>query len=77
METLILNNNSKKDLSLLLDFAKKSGLDIKIASKKDLILAEAKILNTSIKPNNISLQEIVEECNTARKSIYAKNENNN
>jgi hypothetical protein len=77
METLILNNNSKKDLSILLDFAKKSGLEIKIASKKDLILAEAQILNTSIKPNNISLQEIVEECNIVRKSNYATIENNN
>lgn len=77
METLILNNNSKKDLSLLLDFAKKSGLDMRIASKKDLILAEARILNASIKPNNISLQEIVEECRIVRKSNYATNENNN
>jgi hypothetical protein len=77
METLIFNNNSKKDLSILLDFAKKSGLDIRVASKKDLILAEAQFLNASIKPNNISLQEIVEECNIVRKSNYASNENNN
>ena len=70
METLILNSNSKKDVTLLLDIAKKIGLDLKIASHKDLILAEAKILNDSVKPNKITMQEIVEECRIVRQNNY-------
>ena len=36
MTTLILDSNSKKDVSLLLDIAKKIGLDLKIAAKTDV-----------------------------------------
>lgn len=42
METLILDSKSKKDVILLLDIAKRIGLNLKIASKRDLIIAEAK-----------------------------------
>jgi hypothetical protein len=59
MATLILNSNSKKDVALLIDIAKRIGLDLKIASERDLILAEAKLLDASIKPNKITMQEIV------------------
>ena len=33
METLLLNSSSKKDIALLLDVAKKNGIDLKIAPK--------------------------------------------
>ena len=48
METLILNSNSKKDVGLLIEIAKKRGLDLKVATKKDLILAGARILDASV-----------------------------
>ena len=34
METLIVNKATKKDLALLLEIAKKIGIDVEIASKK-------------------------------------------
>ena len=78
MATLILNSNSKKDVALLIDIAKRIGLDLKIASEKDLILAEAKLLDNSIKSNKITMQEIVEETRMVRKANYAKrNKDNN
>lgn len=72
METLILNSNSRKDVILLIDIAKKIGLDLRIATKKDLILAEAKLLDASVKPNKITTQEIVEENWAVRKFFYKK-----
>ena len=43
METLLLNSNSKKDINLLLDIAKKIGIDLKIAPKKyDEIIVSTK-----------------------------------
>jgi hypothetical protein len=66
METLILNSNSKKDVRLLVDIARKLGMDLKVADRRDLILAEADRLNKSVKKNNISLTEIVDECTSVR-----------
>ncbi|WP_257666563.1 hypothetical protein [Parapedobacter tibetensis] len=34
METLILNSNSKKDVRLLVDIAKKLGMDLKVADEQ-------------------------------------------
>jgi len=70
METLILNSNSKRDVKLLVDIAKKLGMELKVADKHDLILAEALILNQSVKKNNISLDEIVDECNVVRAELH-------
>lgn len=70
METLILNSNSKRDVKLLVEIAKKLGMELKVADKHDLILAEALILNQSIKKNNISLDEIVDECNVVRAELH-------
>jgi hypothetical protein len=39
METLILNSDSQEDLQLLLDIAKKLGLDLRIADRQALIMA--------------------------------------
>jgi hypothetical protein len=36
METLLLNNRSKNDLSILLDFANQKGIDLRIAPKTGL-----------------------------------------
>ena len=36
METLILNSNSKKDVVLLLEIAKKIGIDLKVVPKTKL-----------------------------------------
>ncbi len=66
METLILNSNSKSDVKLLVDIAKKLGMDLKVADRRDLILAEALRLNQSVKKNNVPLAEIVDECNNVR-----------
>jgi hypothetical protein len=70
METLILNNASEKDVKLLLDIAKKLGMDLRVADKQALILAQAKWLDESVQPNTISFSEIVEDCRSIRKSRY-------
>lgn len=75
METLILNSDSKKDIRRLMEIAKEIGLDLRIANKKDLILAEAKLLDSSIKPNKITMQEIVQENRAVRKLLYEKKNN--
>jgi len=67
---LILNSNSKRDVKLLVEIAKKLGMELKVADKHDLILAEALILNQSVKKNNISLDEIVDECNVVRAELH-------
>ena len=67
METLILNNSSKKDIKLLVDIAKKLGMDLRVADRKDSILAEALQLNQSVKNNKITFSEVVEECSAVRK----------
>lgn len=67
---MILNSNSKRDVKLLVEIAKKLGMELKVADKHDLILAEALILNQSIKKNNISLDEIVDECNVVRAELH-------
>ena len=82
METLILNNGTKKDLELLLDIAKKLGLNLTLAKnessedKRKRLLALAEKLDNSITPNSITMEEIVEECNIVRKENYEKRKNN-
>lgn len=70
METLILNSRSKRDVKLLVDIAKKLGMDLRVADRRDLILAEALRLNRSVKKNNVSMTEIVDECNAVREELH-------
>jgi len=70
METLILNSSSKQDIKLLLDIAKKLGLQLKVADRRDLILAEALQLNNSVKRNKISASDIIEECSEVRRQHH-------
>ncbi len=68
METLILNSRNPKDLQILLDIAKKLGLNLTVKKENRyeelLILAEK--LDKSIAPNEITMEEIVEELRLAR-----------
>ena len=77
METLILNNGSKKDLDLLLEIAKKLGLNLTVsneANRYEKLRQLAKKLDDSIAPNEISMDEIVEEVRLVReeRSSYGK-----
>ena len=83
METLILNNGTKKDLELLLDIAKKLGLNLSIENKSEKevryerLRKLAKKLDSSVKPNNITMEEIVEEVRLVReeRKNYGKENN--
>ena len=83
METLILNNGTKKDLDLLLDIAKKLGLNLSIENKSEKevryerLRKLAKTLDSSVKPNNITMEEIVEEVRLVReeRKNYGKENN--
>lgn len=83
METLILNNDTKKDLDLLLDIAKKLGLNLSIENKSEIevryerLRKLAKKLDSSVKPNNITMEEIVEEVRLVReeRKNYGKENN--
>jgi|JI9StandDraft_1071089.scaffolds.fasta_scaffold52331_3 cell division protein FtsL len=83
METLILNNGTKKDLDLLLDIAKKLGLNLSIENKSEKevryerLRKLAKKLDSSVKPNNITMEEIVEEVRLVReeRKNYGKENN--
>ncbi|SEJ50935.1 hypothetical protein SAMN05192553_104374 [Cyclobacterium xiamenense] len=77
METLILNSTSEDDLKLLLDIAKKLGMDLRVADKQELMMTQAKWLNKSVQKNNISLAEIVESCSSVRKSRYEERKKDN
>jgi len=68
METLILNSGNPKDLQLLLDIAKKLGLNltVKKENRYEELLKLAEKLDKSIAPNEISMEEIVEELRLAR-----------
>lgn len=77
METLILTSNSQKDIKLLLDIAEKLGIELRVAEKRDLILAEADYLNKSVQPNSVSLPDIVDSCHSVRKSRYEKSQEDN
>ncbi|HAH56200.1 MAG TPA: hypothetical protein DCM02_13205 [Flavobacterium sp.] len=64
METLLFNNDSKQDLDLLLDIARKIGFDLKVAPKsssktevKELSLKEKKYLN-NLKKAATEMKEI-------------------
>lgn len=84
METLILNSNSKKDLELIKEIALKFGISVSYGKapdeteeqRKERLLALAKRLDASVKPNDITMEEIVEECNIVRKELYEKRKNN-
>jgi cell division protein FtsL len=83
METLILNNGTKKDFDLLLDIAKKLGLNLSIENKSEKevryerLRKLAKKLDSSVKPNNITMEEIVEEVRLVReeRKNYGKENN--
>ena len=83
METLILNNDTKKDLDLLLDIAKKLGLNLSIENKSEIevryerLRKLAKKLDSSVKPNNITMEEIVEEVRLVREERKNYGEENN
>lgn len=77
METLILNGASKEDVQLLLDIAKKIGMDLRVADKKDLILSQANLLDKSVQPNDIPFSEIVKSCRSVRKSRNENRKKNN
>ena len=83
METLILNNGTKKDLDLLLDIAKKLGLNLSIENKSEIevryerLRKLAKKLDSSVKPNNITMEEIVEEVRLVREERKNYGEENN
>ena len=69
MQTLILNNGTKKDLNLLIEIAKKLGLNLTIANEENRynhLRALAKKLDNSVLPNDISMDEIVEEVRLVR-----------
>ncbi|WP_027376145.1 hypothetical protein [Kaistella palustris] len=70
METLILNNGSKKDLDLLLEIAQKLGLNLTVsneAERYNKLRRLAKKLDDSVCPNEISMEEIVEEVRSVRR----------
>ena len=83
METLILNNGTKKDLDLLLEIAKKLGLNLSVENKNERdvryerLKKLAKKLDNSVKPNNITMEEIVEEVKLVReeRKNYGKKNN--
>ena len=87
METLVLKNNSKKDLSLLLTFAKKMGMDLEVSqtenSKKPLsqklinLRNLARRTDATVKSNAISIDEIVQENNLVRKQMFDAGKHNN
>lgn len=69
METLILNNGTKKDLNLLLDIAKKLGLNLTVAKRNDRYEKLRKLaqkIDNSVVENDITMEEIVEEVRWAR-----------
>ena len=57
--------------------AEKLGIDLRVAEKRDLILAEADYLNKSVQPNSVSLPDIVDSCHSVRKSRYEKSQEDN
>jgi hypothetical protein len=87
METLILKNNSKKDLNLLLTIAKKMGMDLEVSAtekpensltKKLIHLRSlAQKTDATVKPNTISITTIVEENNLVRKQMFNEGKHNN
>lgn len=87
METLVLKNNSKKDLNLLLTIAKKMGMDLEVSSSQNpgKSLSEkltdlrklAQKTDASVLTNNISITEIVSETNLVRKQMFDEGKHNN
>jgi hypothetical protein len=87
METLILKNSSKKDLSLLLTIARKMGMDLEVSSNhesKNVFESKFNALRKLAikaegltKTNNISMDEIVDETNIVRKQMYDAGKHNN
>ncbi len=87
METLILKNNSKKDLNLLLTIAKKMGMDLEVSSAENSTKPlSQKLINlrrlaqktdATVKANTISINEIVTENNIVRKQMFNAGKHNN
>jgi hypothetical protein len=68
METLIVNSNSKKDITLLLDIAKKIGIDVKLAIKTDVKTPVTAIA----KPKLSKQQEIMKLSKEVNKAMTKK-----
>ena len=83
METLILNSNSKKDLELIREIALKFGIvafyqrDETFEEKRARLLELAKKLDESIVPNDITMEEIVEEVRLVREERRKYGKENN
>lgn len=80
METLILNNATSQNLELLLETAKKLGLDLRVKekeSKETMLRKLAKRLDESVVPNDISMDEIVEEVRLVREERQKYADENN
>ncbi|MCC5936171.1 MAG: hypothetical protein JJU34_02710 [Lunatimonas sp.] len=72
MATLILNSNEEEDIKLLLDTAKKLGLDLRLADNEWLLMEEAERLSKIDNPQAFPTEEIVDLCRSVRKSRYEK-----
>jgi hypothetical protein len=70
MATLILNSNAEEDIKLLIDTAKKLGLDLRLADDEWLLMEEAERLGKLDNPHAIPTEEIVDLCRSVRKSRY-------
>ena len=60
METIILKSESKKDINLMINLAKKMGIEVKkISSKKDFIVENDPAYELKVERNMI---QIMDEC---------------
>ncbi|MGC4128060.1 MAG: hypothetical protein QM564_00560 [Bergeyella sp.] len=74
METLILNSKSRKDIEIIKEIALKFGMSIvgfnakkeTKQQKTERLMKLAKIADKSVIPNDITMDEIVEEVRLAR-----------
>ncbi len=77
METLILNNGTKKDLNLLLDIAQKLGLSLTVEKQNnryEKLRKLAQKIDNSVVENDITMEEIVEEVRLAREERANQND---
>lgn len=77
METLILNNGTKKDLNLLLDIAQKLGLNLTVEKQNnryEKLRKLAQKIDNSVVENDITMEEIVEEVRLAREERANQND---
>lgn len=71
METLIVNNATKEDLELLLDIAKKLGIDLKIVPKKKASSTQKKS-TLSKEEEEKMIMELSKKVNRAVHEKYVK-----